>query len=73
MWRMKKNDLIKKDNDFEERKGKIILLMEKYHNKQTKKNVQDIIKKFIINKNQEKLKTIKTKKIFINILQRNQK
>jgi hypothetical protein len=52
MWRMKKNDLIKKNNDFEERKGKMILFMENYHHKQTKKNIQDIIKKFTIIKNQ---------------------
>ena len=73
MWRMKKNDLIKKDHDFSDRKAKLILLMEKYHNQQTKKNVKDIIKKFSAKKKQEKTRTIKTKKVFIQILQRNSK
>ena len=73
MWRMKKNDLIKKENDFEDRKGKSILLLQKYHQIQVKKNIKDIIKKFSVKKTQENLRNVKTRKIFISILERNQK
>lgn len=69
---MKKNDLIKKDNDFETRKGKLILLMEKYHEVQYQKNIKDIVKKFQNKKNQQKIRQSKTKKVFLNILKRNQ-
>lgn len=46
--------------------------MQKYHDVQYKKNVKDIIKKFQKKKSQQKIRQTSTKRVFINILKKNQ-